>query len=149
MSIARPAALAALFLAAAAPAEAQQKEPPACSAISFRPVASGLADGQHPAGLYRSRFGTIAVMAEVRSGAAQHYFVFHNGKRPQALAGGAPKSAEPCLKAKNITLPVTPAGKACLGDRFRVVVDRTGGQRHLMLFALQGKEWLLCSASQV
>jgi len=66
------------------------KVPPACSAIKFRPVPSGMADGEQDAGLYKSRFGTIMVRATVKGGEAQDYFVVVNGKKPQAIAGGPP-----------------------------------------------------------
>jgi hypothetical protein len=39
-------------------------------------------------------------------------------------------------------------GGACLGSRFRVVIDRAGQQKHAMLFGLVGNEWRLCSVAK-
>ena len=135
-------------LAVAGPAAAADKRAaPACSAINFRPVASGLPDGDHEAGRYNSRFAKIVLMATVKGGAADYYVTF-NGKRPAALAS-VPETVTPCLRSKNVTVPIKPAGAACTGSRFRVVVDHVGNEKTALLFGLHGKEWRLCSASKV
>jgi hypothetical protein len=138
-------------LALAAPVAAQDKKvaAPACSAINFRPVAAGLSDGDHEAGQYKSRYAKIVLMATVKGGNATDYFMLFNGKRPAALPGGAPAHATPCLRSKNVAVPVKPAGAACTGSRFRVVIDNAAGQKTAMLFGLDGKEWRLCSAAKV
>lgn len=136
-------------LALAGPAAAETKAAPACSAINFRPVASGLPDGDHEAGQYKSRFAKIVLMATVKGGDAKDYYMLFNGKRPAALAGGVPNDVTPCLRSKNVGVPVKSAGDACHGTRFRVVIDNVGGQKTAMLFGLDGKQWLLCSAAKV
>lgn len=144
--------LAAAMLAGPAAAEDKSKSKkaaPACSAINFRPVAAGLADGEHEAGQYKSRYAKIVLMATVKGGAATDYHMLFNGKRPAALAGGVPAHATPCLRSKNVGVPVKPAGEACTGSRFRVVIDNAASQKTAMLFGLQGNEWRLCSAAKV
>src|SRR5271169_1362968 len=66
------------FAAIKHPAE---REPPACSVLTFRAVASGASDGEQQAGFYRSRYGTLALHADVKQGQAVDYFVIANGKR--------------------------------------------------------------------
>lgn len=141
---------AALFAAGAVPSEAAPaKEPPSCAAITFRPVASGMTDGEQDAGLYKSRFGRLELKAIVKNGEGQDYFMVVNGKKPQALAGGIPKNAEECLKSKNVAVPAKSSGATCIGSRFRVVIDSASGDKNLMLFGLQGKEWRFCNAAKV
>jgi hypothetical protein len=140
--------IAAFGLAGPAAAEAA-KAPPSCAAINFRPVSSGLPDGDHEAGQYKSRYAKIVLMATVKGGDAKDYYLTFNGKRPAPLAGGVPADVTPCLRSKNITVPVKPAGEACNGSRFRVVIDNVGNQKTAMLFGLNGKEWRLCSAAKV
>jgi hypothetical protein len=136
-------------LGLAGPAAAEMKAAPACSAINFRPLASGMPDGDHEAGQYKSRYAKIVLMASVKGGDAKDYYMLFNGKRPAALAGGVPSDVTPCLRSKNVTVPVKPVGEACHGSRFRVVIDNVGGQKTAMLFGLNGKEWRLCSAAKV
>ncbi|MBM3489060.1 MAG: hypothetical protein FJX68_01210 [Alphaproteobacteria bacterium] len=146
------AILAVLLCAAALEAAAatkQDKEPPACAAISFRPLAAGLADGVHEAGMYKSRFARIEIMGVVKGGQAADYHMLLNGKKPAEHKGALPASVEPCLKAKNIGVPVKAVGGACVGERFRVAIDSSAKQKLLLLFALQGREWKLCSAATV
>lgn len=152
MSARLAAALAAAvaLVASAVPAAAQtRKEPPSCAAISFRPVAAGMTDGEHDAGLYKSRFGRIELKATVKNGEGQDYFVLVNGKRPTAVPTGIPKSAEACLKAKNVAVPAKSSGASCIGSRFRAVIDSSTGDKYLMLFGLQGTEWRFCNAAKV
>lgn len=125
------------------------QEPPACAAISFRPLVSGLADGEQDAGLYKSRFAKIEIKATVKTGEAQNYYMVLNGKKAEPLAGGAPKSSEQCLKSKNIGVPVKVQNNACTGSRFRVVIDSSGNQKTAMLFGLQGNSWLFCNAAKL
>lgn len=140
--------LATLVVIAAAtgvPARGAEKEPPACAAITFRPVPSGLSDGEQNAGLYKSRFGRIEVMATVKSGEAVDYFVNVNGKRPDAIAGKLPESISTCAKAKRLG-PVGNPPEQCLGDKLAVLIDHTGTQRYVLLYAHRGSEWHFCSA---
>jgi hypothetical protein len=142
-----------LMLSGAAAAQTKKaadgKEPPACSAIKFRPVPSGMADGEQDAGLYKSRFGTIVVRANVKGGEPQDYFVVVNGKKPQAIAGGPPAHVADCLKAKKIGAAPKLAGGPCVGSALHVVIDRSHGQKVMMLIARDGRDWKLCSASTV
>lgn len=141
--------LAAAFVLAAVPslAFAQQKSPPACAAISYRPLPTGLGDGTQQAGTYSSRFARINLMAEVQGGEARNYFITINEERAQPLQGDIPASLQPCLKSKNIALPIQRQGDQCTGSRFRVVLANAEKQRYAMLFGLQGDQWQLCSAS--
>ena len=134
---------------AAQKAAAGGKQPPACAAITFRPVAPGLPDGDQDAGLYKSRFGRIELKAAVKSGEAQNYFILFNGKPPAAVSGGVPKSADACLASKHVKLPVKSVNGACIGTRFRVVIDHSTGDKLAMLFGLQGDAWQLCSTSKL
>lgn len=125
-------------------ASAAGKHPPACAALTFRPVPTGLSDGEQNAGLYKSRFGRIEVMATVKNGAAQNYFVEVNGKPPAAVTGKPPKSVETCAKIKRLG-PVGNPPANCLGDKLAVLIDHTGEQRYVALYAHRGNEWHFCS----
>ncbi|UEM06888.1 hypothetical protein JL101_030865 (plasmid) [Skermanella rosea] len=122
--------------------------PPACGAVSFRPLPPGMADGEQQSGLYRSRFGSVVVMAKVQGGQPTDYYMQLNGKTPEPFTAAVPKSADGCLKSKSVKLPVAKAEGACVGSRFRVVLDRSTQQPLAMLFALQGGDWKLCSAAK-
>jgi len=139
------AGLAAVTLAT--PAHAQKKEPPACAAISFRPIAPGAPDGETDAGLYKSRFGKIEIKADVKGGQATNYFMVLNGKKIDAAAN-PPKAADSCLRSKHVKLPFQKqAAGACTGSRFRVVIDRSGKQPVALFFGLQGEDWAYCSGT--
>ncbi|HXZ01351.1 MAG TPA: hypothetical protein VEI03_15235 [Stellaceae bacterium] len=139
-------AVAALLLVAAVDAaRAADKEPPACAALTFRPVPSGLSDGEQNAGLYKSRFGRIEVMATVKNGEAVDYAVNVNGKPPSAIAGALPASVATCAKAKRLGAIGNPPDH-CIGDKLAVLIDHTGAQRYVLLYAHRGNEWHFCSA---
>ena len=140
-------AVATLLLIAAGSGSgvrAADKEPPACAAITFRPVPSGLSDGEQNAGLYKSRFGRIEVMAAVKNGEAVDYFVDVNGKRPAAISGALPESVAACAKAKRLGAAANPP-EHCLGDKLAVLIDHTSAQRYVLLYAHRGSEWHFCS----
>lgn len=142
------AAGAALGLA---PAEAAttKKEPPACAAISFRPVATGTPDGEQEAGSYKSRFGRIEIKADVKGGAASNYYMVINGKRADAMPT-PPAASEKCLTSKSVKLPFEKQAQgACTGDRFRVVIDRSGAKPMALFFGLRGNAWAYCNAAAV
>ncbi len=124
---------------------AVDKEPPSCAAVTFRPVPSGLNDGEQDAGLYKSRFGRIEVKAVVKGGEPQEYFVEVNGKRPQAISGALPKGISACAKAKRLG-PIDKPQAACRGDKLAVLVEHAGDHRYIVLYAHQGNEWRFCSA---
>lgn len=128
---------------------ADKKEAPACGAISFRPLASGMADGEQDAGLYKSRFVKIEIKATVKSGEPQEYHMVINGKAPTPLNGALPKSADRCLQSKHVVVPVKTMQGACTGTRFRVVTHHEGEDRVAMFFGLKGSEWQLCSAAKL
>ncbi|MGF7208952.1 hypothetical protein GGE65_003547 [Skermanella aerolata] len=117
-----------------------EKGPPACGAVSFRPLPAGMADGNQQSGLYRSRYGSIVLQAKVQGGQPTDYFMELNGKTPEAFTAALPKSADGCLKSKSVKLPVAKAQGACVGTRFRVVLDRSTSQPLALLFALQGDD---------
>ena len=141
--------LAAGGLAVVSADAAEGKEPPSCAAISFRALAAGAPDGEQDAGLYRSRFVKIELKATIKGGIAESYFMMINGKRPDSLAGGVPKSTEGCLKFKHVSVPVKSQGATCTGNRFRVVIERTGDHKTAMLFGLHGNDWLFCTAAKL
>src|SRR5262249_28773835 len=117
-----------LGAAVAGGAGAADKEPPKCAAIAFRPVPSGMTDGEQDAGLYKSRFGKVEVRATVKQGEAQNYYVVVNGKPLSPLAGGVPKSAESCAQTKKMGAPGK-ATDACTGQRFTTVIDSNAQQK--------------------
>ncbi|HUN49526.1 MAG TPA: hypothetical protein VMU42_00340 [Candidatus Sulfotelmatobacter sp.] len=129
------------------PAGAAEKAAPACGAISFRPLASGMSDGEQDAGLYKSRFVKIEIKATVKSGEPQEYHMVLNGKTPTPLSGPLPKSVDGCLRSKHVVVPVKQMQGACIGTRFRVVTHHEGKDRLAMFFGLRGSEWHLCSAA--
>jgi hypothetical protein len=139
------AALGVIGLISSGPALAADKHPPACSAIAFRPVPSGLTDGVQDAGLYKSRFGRIEVKAAVKSGEAQNYYVEVNGKQLGAPNGALPQTVQACAKAKRLSAPAKADG-ACTGDRFTVLIDHSGQQRYILLYGHRGGTWHYCSA---
>ena len=135
--------------ALAASNKGSAKEPPSCSALSFRSMPPGAPDGEQEAGMYRSRFVRMELKAIVEGGTARNYFLVLNGKRVEPLAGGVPAGAAACLKAKNVQVPVQdqPSG-TCTGDRFRVVLDRSTKEPVAMLFGLHGSTWKHCTTSK-
>jgi hypothetical protein len=138
-------ALACLTAVYASPAHAAEKAKtsPACAAVSFRLLSGHLQEGDTPAGYYRSRFGSIEVLATVKGGQPTHYHMRIDRTEPPLLSGDIPKSVYACLKSKHIKTPPGPV-HGCLGSRFRVAIDRSGDQKLYMLFALQGDDWKLC-----
>ncbi len=142
--IASVALVALVGLTGPALAAAPEKAPPSCAAIAFRPVASGMTDGEQDAGLYKSRFGRIVLKATVKSGEAQDYHVEVDGKQP-AAAGTAPAGLASCAKSKKLPAPIATSG-ACVGDGFKVVVDHAGKERLIALYARKGKDWHFCRA---
>ncbi|MEI6557080.1 MAG: hypothetical protein WCO00_01635 [Rhodospirillaceae bacterium] len=145
---------AVLLMAAAglivSPASAADgKQPPACAAISFRPVAGTPPDGEQDSGLYKSRFVKIELKATVKAGLATNYYLLINGQKADGV-GAPPKGSDGCLKSKHIAVPVKaqPAG-ACTGERFRVAILRSGKDKTALLFGLHGSEWQFCSGSKI
>lgn len=131
------------------PAFAQKKTPPACAALSFRPVAAGGPDGMQDAGLYKSRFGKIEIKADVKGGQATNYVMVVNGKTVEPT-GNPPKAADSCLKSKHVKLPFQKqAAGSCTGSRFRVIIDRSGKQPQALFFGLKGDDWAYCSGGPV
>ncbi|MGA8550251.1 MAG: hypothetical protein WB678_08445, partial [Stellaceae bacterium] len=123
-----------------------QKGPPACGALSFRAVAAGAGAGDQQAGFYRSRYGTLALHADVKQGQAVDYFVLADGKRLGAAPAALPDWATSCAAAKKLPAPVAAGASACTGERFRVALAHAGDQRLALLYALAGSTWRFCSA---
>jgi len=139
------AAASLAFLLCASPTPSQAKDPPACAAINFRPLAPGMGDGVQTAGLYRSRFiGLLEVKANVKGGQAESYFVTVNNN-PPAAAGNVPKSVADCAAKKHLPAPGA-AAATCTGDRLTVMIDHAGDKRYVLLYARQGTSVQLCSA---
>jgi len=143
------AALLGVGLLSATPAAAADKKgPPSCAAIKFRPIASGMQDGEQDAGLYKSRFGKIELRGSVKQGEPQDYYIVSNGQKAGA-ASTLPKSAETCAHAKKMPAPSAKGGDTCTGQRFNVVIDRQGQQKVAMLYALDGSQWKFCRANSL
>jgi hypothetical protein len=119
-------------------------EPPSCAAVSFRPLTSGLTDGDQDAGLYKSRFGQIIVTGTVKGGEVEGYYVTVNGTRP-ADAGKLPADVASCATSKHLPAPDKPQA-SCLGDRLQVLIEHSGSKRYVLLYARQSGKWGLCSA---
>jgi hypothetical protein len=138
--------LALVSLPAAA---AEKRDPPACSAIAFRPISSGLTDGVQDAGLYKSRFGRMEVKANVKGGTAQSYFVEINGKPPITVAAqDLPKDVTACAALKRLSAPGK-AAEPCTGDRLTVLTSHSGDKRYYLLYGHEGRgagAWHFCSA---
>ena len=131
--------------AAAANKPPAQKAPPACAAITFRPLPSGMTDGEQQAGMYKSRHARLALHAEVKQGEPVDYFVVAGGKRLAAGPASLPEAAASCAAAKKMPAPGTPAS-SCAGQRFTVVVAHAGNERLAMLYTLDGSAWRFCTA---
>ena len=122
-----------------------QKAPPACAAITFRAVPSGMTDGEQQAGIYRSRHARLALHAQVKQGEPADYFVLAGGKRLAASPASLPEAAASCAAAKKMPAPGTPAS-SCTGQRFTLVIAHTGNERLAMLYGLDGSTWRFCSS---
>jgi hypothetical protein len=130
--------------------KALAKQPPNCSKIEFRPVAPGAqGDGEAEAGSYKSRFIRLEVMASMKGGQPQDYYVKANGKKLDPVSGALPAHAASCAGEKKVPAPAQSAAAACTGDRFAVVLDNAGSDKLAMLYAKQGKQWSFCRASVV
>jgi hypothetical protein len=122
-----------------------QKAPPACAAITFRPLPSGMTDGEQQAGMYKSRHARLSLHAQVKQGEPIDYFVIAGGKRLAAGPASLPEAATSCAAAKKMPPPGTPAS-SCTGQHFTVVVAHAGNERLAMLYALDGSTWRFCTA---
>ena len=122
-----------------------QKAPPACAAITFRAVPSGMTDGEQQAGIYKSRHARLALHAQVKQGEPVDYFVLAGGKRLAAGPASLPEAATSCAAAKKMPAPGAPAS-SCTGERFTLVIAHTGNERLAMLYGLDGTTWRFCTA---
>lgn len=144
MSVAIGSAIALAALPVPAATKAPGKAPPACSAITFQPLAPGMTDGDHQSGMYKSRYGRLELHGEVKQGTAVDYFVVAGGKRVTPVPGNLPEAAASCAAAKKMPKPETPAS-SCTGQRFRVVIAHAGDQRMALLYGEEGGSWHFCS----
>jgi hypothetical protein len=136
--------LVAAFAAAAA-TKAPAKAPPACAAITFRPLPAGMPDGEQQAGMYKSRHARLELKADVKQGNPVDYYVTAGGKRVAAAPATLPEAAAKCAAAKKMPKPEAPAS-SCTGQRFTVVVAHAGDQRLALLYGQDGGSWRFCSA---
>jgi len=104
-----------------------------------------MTDGEHEAGMYKSRHGRLELYGQVKQGAAVDYYVLAGGKRVAAAAGNLPEAAVSCAAAKKMPKPESPAS-SCAGQRFRVLIAHAGDQRLAMLYGEDGGSWHFCSA---
>jgi hypothetical protein len=148
-TIAICAGAAVAMIAAGASAAAKHpaaKGPPACSALTFRAVPSGAGDGDQQAGFYRSRYGTLALHANVKGGQPTDYFVLADGKKLAAAPAALPDWAASCAAAKQMPKPAGASAALCTGQRFRVVLAHDASQRLALLYGYDGSAWHFCSA---
>lgn len=132
--------------AAAAPKHPSEKGPPACAALTFRAVPAGAADGDQRAGYYRSRYGALALHADVKGGQATDYFVLADGKKLAAAPASLPDWAANCVEQKKMPKPAAAGTTPCTGQRFRAVLAHDDKQRLALLYAYDGSTWHYCSA---
>ncbi|HUK61647.1 MAG TPA: hypothetical protein VLV50_20610 [Stellaceae bacterium] len=150
LEIALAAAVGGLLsLSVGLAAAAETRQPPACSAIAFRPLPSGLTDGVQNAGLYHSRFGRMEVKANVKNGTPEGYFVEIDGKPPTKVAAqNLPADVTACAKLKRMGAPAK-GEDPCSGDRLTVLTSHSGDKRYYLLYAHEGRgaeAWHFCSA---
>ena len=138
-------ALALAALAAPAAAKVPGKAPPACGAITFRPLPPGMPDGEQQAGMYRSHNGRLELRAEVKQGTPGDYYVTSGDKRLAAAPANLPATAASCAAAKKMPKPEG-STSSCTGQRFTVIVAHAGDQRLALLYGLDGGSWRFCSA---
>ena len=139
-------AAAGAFAATKHPAEKGAKGPPACGALTFRAVASGASDGEQQAGFYRSRYGTLALHADVKQGQPVDYFVLADGKRLAAAPSTLPDWAVSCVAKKGLPEPAAAGLSPCTGQRFKIALAHAGDQRLALLYGFDGSAWHFCSA---
>jgi hypothetical protein len=130
----------------AATKHSAEKGPPACGALTFRAVAAGAGDGEQQAGYYRSRYGTLALHAEVKQGQPVDYVVLADGKRLGAAPATLPDWAANCAVAKKLPKPAAAGAAPCIGQRFKVVLAHAGNERLGLLYGFDGSTWHYCSA---
>jgi hypothetical protein len=125
-------------------AAAQDKGPPACAKILFRPLPAGQNDGEQEAGIYTSRYSHLELKGMVKGGEAQDYYLTARNKKLGALAA-VPAAAANCAKDKKMPAP-TKASASCTGDRLAAVIAHSGKDKVALLYALRGKDWQFCGA---
>jgi hypothetical protein len=133
-------------VAAGATKHAATKGPPACAALTFRAVPAGAGDGDQQAGFYRSRYGTLALHANVKGGQASDYFVLADGKKLGPAPASLPDWAANCAEKKEMPKPAATATTPCTGQRFRVVLAHDDKERLALLYGYDGSTWHYCSA---
>lgn len=138
-------ALASAAFSASAATKVPGKTPPACAAITFRPLPPGMSDGEQQAGMYRSRNGRLELRAEVKQGAPVNYYVTTGGKHIAAAPSNLPEAAANCAAVKKMPKPEAPAS-SCGGQRFTVIVAHAGEQRLALLYGQDSGSWHFCSA---
>ena len=92
----------------------------ACGALTFRAVASGASDGEQQAGYYRSRYGSLALHADVKQGQPVDYFVLADGKRLAAAPAALPDWAANCAVAKKLPKPAAAEPRLAPVSGFKV-----------------------------
>jgi hypothetical protein len=118
----------------------------ACGALTFRAVASGAGDGEQQAGFYRSRYGSLALHADVKGGQPTDYFVLADGKRLAAAPAALPDWAVNCTAAKKLPKPAAAGTSPCTGQQFKVALAHAGNERLALLYGSDGSIWHYCSA---
>jgi len=111
-------ALALAAFSAPAATKAPGRAPPACAAITFRPLPPGMSDGEQQAGMYRSRNGRLELRAEVKQGAPVNYYVTTGGKHIAAAPPSLPVAAASCAAStlrSSLPMPASSALHCCMG----------------------------------
>jgi hypothetical protein len=121
---------------------------PNCLAITFKPVPSGLSDGEQVSGLYKSNVGRVVVKAQVRNGAPQDYFVEVGDKRPTPSSEAMREGVAACLAEKHLASP-GPQSEPCNGDRFAVIIEQSALPRYVLLYRHQTDGWHYCGGGRI
>ena len=96
--------------------------------------------------IYRSRYGTLALHADVKQGQPTDYFVLADGKRLAAAPAPCPIGPRIAPSKRNCQSRPPPATSPCTGQRFKVVLAHAGNQRLALLYGFDGSAWHYCSA---
>ncbi len=106
----------------------------------------GCSDGEQQAGFYRSRYGTLALHADVKGGQPADYFVLADGKRLAAAPAALPDWAVSCAAEKKLPKPAAAGTSPCTGQQFRVALAHVGNERLALLYGFDGSTWHYCGA---
>jgi hypothetical protein len=93
-----------------------------------------------------SRFGVIALRAEVKQGRPVNHFIEANGKQLTAAPASLPNWAENCAAGKGLPKPAGTGISPCTGEKFKLALAHSGEKRLALLYGSDGSTWHFCSA---